>query len=87
VVEIVPRLLAKGLAGLSVVGDFGGVNAEEAEAELGVVVGEGGDRVAIRHMLDDGGEQAGGGAVRDDGEEEQEASEDESLHGASDGRR
>ena len=42
VVEIVPCFFAKGLAGLSIMGDLGGFNAEEADTELRAVVRDGG---------------------------------------------
>jgi len=43
------------------VGDLRGVNAEEAEAELGLVAGQRDDGVPVADPLDLGEEGAGGG--------------------------
>ncbi len=40
VIKVVPGFLREGLPGLVTVGDLGGVNAEEPQAELGLVAGD-----------------------------------------------
>jgi hypothetical protein len=47
-------LLPERLARLIAVRDFRGVNAEEADAELGALVGIGYHGVAVRHAFDGG---------------------------------
>ena len=50
--QVVARLVAKGLAGLSIMGDLGGINSEKADAKRGAIVGDGGYGVAVRDVLE-----------------------------------
>jgi hypothetical protein len=75
VIEVVPGFLAVRLAGLRTVRDLGGVDVEEADAELGLVAGDGRDGVAVGDALDGGDEETGGRC--EDGREEAPQDADE----------
>jgi hypothetical protein len=61
-IQVVLRLLAERLPRLVTVGDFRGVDAEEAEADLGLIAGESRDGIAVAHTLDLDDDGAGGAA-------------------------
>jgi hypothetical protein len=62
-VKIIASLHTEGLARFLAVGDLGRVYAQEANAELGLILGDSDDRMAVADALHGGDEGARGGGV------------------------
>jgi hypothetical protein len=86
VIQVVTGFLAERLPRLVTVGDFGGVNAEESDAEPGLAVGDGCDGVTVADALDLGDKGARGGGIGGGRKEQEDDScsdgvgDSESLH-------
>jgi len=69
VVEVVPRLLAVGLAGFAAMADLWGVDAEEQDTEHTLVLRDGHEGITVGDVRHGGDEGAGGGGVAREGQE------------------